>query len=75
MEYRQPDAAELVIPRCSRVDQAAADIKMRFGIAVIEDKTILKTPPSRNCHNYDQRGNNNNDLVAASRSAAGLRTR
>jgi len=48
MRQRQPDGPDLVVSRRLRIDDAARDIQMRLGIAVVEDPAVRGRNPNRN---------------------------
>ena len=44
VKHGQPHSAKLIVTRRARIDDAAADIQMRLGIAVVENISALKAP-------------------------------
>ena len=54
MQKRQPDAANLLVPRSSGIDDAAGDIEVSLRIAVVQKESLPEKPGSGN-RNQDGR--------------------
>ena len=58
VEQRQPDGAELIVAGCEGIEQAAADIEMRFSVAVIKSPTVSEATGDGSGHQESERAGN-----------------